>query len=84
MIAFGMAQLLVREIPEETVAALKKRAKANGRSAEAEHRAILQEALRLKAEDVWAEMDRLRQELADAGRTFTNSTALLRQDRDSR
>jgi antitoxin FitA len=79
-----MAQLLVREIPEETVAALKKRAKKNGRSAEAEHRAILQDALKPAGEDKWKEIDRLRNELAESGRTFTDSTEFIRHDRDTR
>jgi len=39
-------QLLVREVKLTLVAALKKRAAANGRSAESEHRMILEEALR--------------------------------------
>jgi antitoxin FitA len=78
-----MAQLLVREIPEETVSALKKRAKKNGRSAEAEHRAILQDALKPQT-DHWKEIDRLRNELAESGRTFTDSTESIRRDRDTR
>ncbi len=36
-----MSQLLVRELDEEVVDALKRAAAANGRSAEAEHREIL-------------------------------------------
>lgn len=36
-----MAQLVVRQIEEEVVVALKKQAANNGRSAEAEHREIL-------------------------------------------
>jgi plasmid stability protein len=78
-----MAQLLVREIPEETVSALKKRAKKNGRSAEAEHRAILQDVLKPRV-DHWKEIDRLRNELAESGRTFTDSTEFIRRDRDTR
>lgn len=38
-------QLLVREVDPELVTALKQRAAASGRSAESEHRQILQEAL---------------------------------------
>ena len=38
-------QLLVREVDPDLVNELKKRAVANGRSAEAEHRKILEEAL---------------------------------------
>ena len=79
-----MAQLLVRDVPEATVAALKKRAKEHGRSAEAEHRAILEAALKQKKEDFWERADKLRKELEDSGRTFTDSTELIRQDRDSR
>lgn len=41
-----MAQLLVRDLPEALVLALEERAAANGRSAEAEHRLTLEEALR--------------------------------------
>ena len=40
-----MAQLTVRNISNEVVSALKKRAAANGRSAEAEHRELLRSAL---------------------------------------
>ncbi len=40
-----MPDLLVRGVDEELVRALKERAGANGRSAEAEHRAILVAAL---------------------------------------
>lgn len=41
-----MAQLVVRKLSPEIVKALKLRAAAHGRSAEAEHRLILEEALR--------------------------------------
>ena len=40
-----MAQLIVRNIDEELVRRLKLRAAAKGRSAEAEHRAILRQVL---------------------------------------
>ncbi len=41
-----MAQLLVRNLENEVVAELKKRAARSGRSVEAEHREILRTALR--------------------------------------
>lgn len=41
-----MAALLVRKLDDAMVERLKARAKAHGRSAEAEHRAILEAALR--------------------------------------
>ena len=37
--------LIVRNLDPELIASLKRRAEANGRSAEAEHRLILQQAL---------------------------------------
>jgi len=40
-----MAQLLVRDLPEAVVRSLKVRAARHGRSAEAEHRRILEETL---------------------------------------
>lgn len=40
-----MAQLIVRNLEEEVVEALKLRAARNGRSAEAEHRELLREVL---------------------------------------
>jgi len=40
-----MANLVVRNLDEKIVAALKQRAARHGRSAEAEHRALLEEVL---------------------------------------
>ena len=45
-----MSQLIVRNVGEEIVRALKRRAARHGRSAEAEHREILRQALREDAE----------------------------------
>lgn len=42
----AVAQLMVRNLPEDLVKALKQRAAKNNRSAEQEHREILQAALR--------------------------------------
>ncbi|MBV9585990.1 MAG: Arc family DNA-binding protein [Alphaproteobacteria bacterium] len=77
-----MAQLLVREVPQDVVEALKRRAKEHGRSAEAEHRAILEEALRPERAGFWERAAKLREEMR--GRVFTDSTDLIRQDRDER
>jgi antitoxin FitA len=51
-----MATLIVRKLDEETVRRLKARAAAHGRSAEAEHRAILEDALRprMTGAEFWA------------------------------
>lgn len=83
-----MAQLLVRNVDEETVARLKSRAAAHGRSVEAEHREILRAALAEDAmPDPWAEFERLSAiSLAmTAGRgNATPAEILQRETRDER
>jgi|HubBroStandDraft_5_1064220.scaffolds.fasta_scaffold393701_3 antitoxin FitA len=78
-----MAQLLVRDVPDTVAAELKKRAAKNGRSAEAEHRAILEQTLKPEHEDFWEEAAKLREELQARGLHF-DSAAIIRQDRDER
>ena len=76
-----MAQLLVRNVDEDTVAWLKARAAAHGRSVEAEHREILREARSGGAPaDFWERAAQLRAETA--GRRMTPSEVLLREIRD--
>lgn len=79
-----MASLHVRNVDEDVVTRLKERAARNGRSAEAEHRAILETALPQTDNDViFDELSRkLRERLK--GRTFTPSEVLLRESRDER
>ena len=77
-----MAQLLVRDVPDAVAAELKKRAAKNGRSAEAEHRAILEENLKPSVKEFLEEASKLREKLR--GRKFTPSEDLIRQARDER
>ena len=77
-----MPQLLVREVPLDVVEALKRRAAEHGRSAEAEHRAILEETLRPGRADFWERAAKLREETR--GRITIPSEDLIRQDRDER
>jgi plasmid stability protein len=77
-----MAQLLVRDVPLDVVDALKKRAADHGRSAEAEHRLILEQALRPGRAGFWERAAALRE--ATRGRITTLSEDLIRQDRDER
>jgi antitoxin FitA len=77
-----MPQLLVRDVPMDVVVALKKRAAEHGRSAEAEHRAILEQTLRPDREGFWERAAMLREKTR--GRTLTPSEELIRQARDER
>jgi plasmid stability protein len=77
-----MAQLLIREISADLIEALAARAAANGRSVEAEHRAILEEALTGEGREFRARAARLR--VAMAGTVYGDSVDLIRADRDAR
>ena len=77
-----MAQLLVRDLDETLVRLLRQRAAVNNRSAEAEHRAILEQALLTNGEPFWEEARRLQQETA--GQTASDSTEIVRHYRDTR
>ena len=73
-----MAQLTVRKISRELVRALERRAAANGRSTEAEHREILRASL-LGAEDGFAaRAEALRRRL----RSSVDSSSVMRTTRD--
>ncbi len=77
-----MAQVLVRNLTDKVVARLKKRAKNRGRSLQAEVKTILEEAAKDVPEDFWKEADRIREQLQRSGRTFSDSAALIREDRE--
>lgn len=78
-----MTNLTVRGVEEELARALKIRASANGRSAEAEHRVILRNALmptHAKVDDFAAAAGRLRTRLSHDG----DVADIIRSARDSR
>jgi len=77
-----MPQLLVRDVPLDVVEALKRRAAEHGRSAEAEHRAILEDTLRPGRAGFWERAAKLREKTR--GRIIIPSEDLIRQDRDER
>jgi len=77
-----MAQVVVREVAEETFAALKRRAQRHRRSLEGEIRIILADAARHEdADKVWAAIDRFRARLKRSSRRFADSATLIREDR---
>ena len=82
MLSYSMPQLLVRDISPGAVERLKKSARAHGRSAEAEHRALIEREYGDDHAEFWAEAARLRAETK--GRITTDSAELIREDRDSR
>lgn len=75
--------LHVRNVDDELIVRLKRRAARHGRSAEAEHREILAQALSRESapefEDLAADLRRLLQ-----GRRHTPAEDLMREGRDER
>ena len=78
MKAYEMARLTVRNVSEKVVDALKRRAAANGRSAEAEHREILRASLLGAETDFAARAAALRRRL----RSSVDSSGTIRADRE--
>ena len=75
-----VAQLLIRDLAPETVDRLKERARRNRRSLQGEIRLILEKEAAAGADDAWELADRIRASFG--GRRFTESAALIREDRD--
>jgi plasmid stability protein len=77
-----MGQLLVRDLDDEVIRRIKQQAAAHGRSTEAEHRAILEAAVRPKGKETpLATSRRFRQELPHGG---PDSAELIREQREWR
>jgi len=76
-----MGQLLVRQLRDDLIERIRQRAAANGRSVEAEHRAILEEALFKPVEPLWQTARKLRE---STGATGTDSAETIREQRQAR
>ena len=74
-----MGQLLVRSLDDDIIRALKLRASRHGRSVEAEHRAILEQALRPEQESFAVTAARLRATMPPSP---LDSADLIRAERD--
>jgi plasmid stability protein len=74
-----MAQILIRDLDDETVKRLKDRARRQGRSLEAESRQILSRAAGIGFKDARKLAQAWHERLA--GRPLPESTKLIRQDR---
>jgi plasmid stability protein len=75
-----VAQVLVRDLPDEVVERLKAKAEAQGRSLEAHLRRVLEDASGLTREEFVALADGIAER--SRGRSHTDATALVREARD--
>jgi plasmid stability protein len=75
--------LQVRNLDDDLIGRLKRRAARHGRSTEAEHREILRQALSAEVEPSFEELAAQMRKLTE-GRNYTPSEILLREGRDER
>jgi plasmid stability protein len=74
-----MAQLLVRNLDEETIKRLKALARQHGRSLQGQVKLLLEEAAVLSVDEASAIVEKWQRRLA--GRRFSDSAKLVREDR---
>ncbi len=79
----SMAQVIVRNLDDRVVAALKRKAELHGRSLEQELREVLASAARLSGPERVQLAKRI-QAMTPRGVRQTDSAKLIREDRDSR
>jgi plasmid stability protein len=77
-----MGQLTIRKVDDEVIRRLKIRAAENGRSAEAELRALIERTYRPEADDFWERAAEIRKRLE--GKWKGDVTQLIRESRDER
>jgi plasmid stability protein len=79
-----MGQIIVRNLDDEVIARLKERAMQANQSLEQTVRDILSEAAKPSREEVWREIDALREAIATRqGNVVLDPTELIREDRDN-
>jgi plasmid stability protein len=78
----GMAGLILTDVDDIVLRHLQERATRHGRTPAQEAQAILAETLGGSRPDVWAPVDAIYRRLEAAGRSFSDSADLLREDRD--
>ena len=77
-----MANVLIRNIPDDVVEELKQRAKSHNRPLQRELRGILLETARRPFGDIAQRAAEIRLKLSGERWSFTDSAELLREDRD--
>ena len=75
-----MSQILVRNLDDAAVERLKSRARAHGRSLQAEAKDILEQSARIDVAEARKLVDCIRKSFE--GRKFDDSTELVREDRN--
>lgn len=78
---YKMSDILIRDLDEQALLRLKAKAKRNGRSLQAQAKLILETAAGYSLSEALASAKQWRKKLARPGQRFTDSAALIREDR---
>lgn len=76
-----MPHVLIRDVPESVLKALKERALQKRRSLQQELKALLEEHAQVPGDKALTCARQIRHKLARSGRAFSDSVELLREDR---
>jgi len=76
-----MANVLIRNIPEEVLDRFKNMAKSHRRSLQQELRVVLEKIVDQSSPDIFRKTSNLRRKLRKKAIRFTDSARLLREDR---
>ena len=76
-----MPDVLIRDVSEENLSRLKKQAEAHRRSLQQELLAILEQAVTMSLAETLRQARQVRKPLAESGRRFSDSVALIRAER---
>ena len=76
-----MADILIRNIDDDTARRLKEKAKADGASVNETARQLITQGLKPSKEEAWAAADALRQKI---GKVTGDSTDIIREWRDNK
>jgi len=76
-----MANILVRNVPTAILNVLKQKAKVSRRSLQQEIISVLEESAIMDVEQADEVAGRIRKQLQASGKTFSDSTELVREDR---
>jgi hypothetical protein len=77
-----MAELILKDVDSVLLRELQELAERHGRTAAEQAKVILAGAVRGERGGDWAAVDAIYDRLAAAGKTFSDSADLLREDRD--
>jgi len=76
-----MANILIRDVPEEILTCFKKMAKAHNRSLQQELKQVLEKTATFSSTDVFRKASELRTKFRKKAIHFSDSAELLREDR---